>query len=303
MIKVEGVHKVFKVKRKEIRALNDVYFDVNKGEICGLVGHNGAGKTTLIKILSTLTVPDLGDALVDGFSVTREAKQVRKRLGIMMVSDRAFYYRLTGLENLIFFASVQGLSLNEARSRSKELLELVGLYEWMNVPYMKYSTGMARKLALARALITDPSVILMDEPTLGMDPISSREFRRLVEGLARSKTVLMTSHNMIEVEDLADTVVILNRGKVIAKGPPGELKERIGTMKLIKVKEADPKLRKFVVGFSDNYFLVRVPGNLNVDGEEIRREPATLEDVFVSLTEEADSTTNRTGGGHRRWAL
>ncbi|MEM4080078.1 MAG: ABC transporter ATP-binding protein, partial [Metallosphaera sp.] len=97
--------------------------------------------------------------------------------------------------------------------------------------------------------------------------------------------------------------VILNRGKVIAKGPPGELKERIGTMKLIKVKEADPKLRKFVVGFSDNYLLVRVPGNLNVDGEEIRREPATLEDVFVSLTEEADSTTNRTGGGHRRWAL
>ncbi len=233
----------------------------------------------------------------------REAKVVRKLLGVMTVSERAFYYRLTGLENLIFFASIKGLSLGMAKSRALHLLELVGLRDWKDIPYMKYSTGMARKLALARALIGDPPVILMDEPTLGMDPISSREFRRLVEEIARDKTILMTSHNMIEVEDLADKVVILNRGRLIASGSPDELKDRIGVMRVLRSRDANPSLRKFVVGFSDGYFILRVPDGVSVEGEEIRKEPATLEDVFVSLTEEADSTTNRSrGGGWRRWA-
>ncbi|ABP95042.1 MULTISPECIES: ABC transporter ATP-binding protein [Metallosphaera] len=304
MIDVSHLSKTFQVKGKEIHALSDITFEVKTGEICGLVGHNGAGKTTLVKILSTLIIPDSGEARVEGHDVVSEANIVRKLLGVMTVSERAFYYRLTGMENLMFFASIRGLSLGESRSRAKELLEMVGLLDWKDIPYMKYSTGMARKLALARALITDPPVILMDEPTLGMDPISSREFRRLVEGLAKRKTVLMTSHNMAEVEDLAQRVVILNRGSVVASGSPQELKERVGTMKLVRTRSPDARLRKFVVGLSDQYFLVRVPEHFNVEGDEVRREPATLEDVFVSLTDEADSTTNRSrgGGGWRRWA-
>lgn len=304
MIEVDKISKTFRVKGKEIRALDKISFQLGKGEICGLVGHNGAGKTTLIKILSTLIVPDAGEARVENHDVVKEANLVRKLLGVMTVSERAFYYRLTGMENLMFFASIRGLSLSEARSRAKELLEMVGLLEWKDIPYMKYSTGMARKLALARALITDPPVILMDEPTLGMDPISSREFRRLVESLGRNRTVLMTSHNMVEVEDLADRVVILNRGKLIASGSPRELKERVGTMKLVRTKMPDSRLRKYIVGLSDQYFILRVPENMNVEGDEVSREPATLEDVFVSLTDEVDSTTNRSrgGGGWRRWA-
>ncbi|QKQ99017.1 ABC transporter ATP-binding protein [Metallosphaera tengchongensis] len=302
MISVESLSKTFVVGNKIIPAVDDVTFKVERGQIQAIVGHNGAGKTTVLKIISTLIVPDSGTVSVNGFDVVKNPKEVRKILGVMTVSERAFYYRLSGLENLVFFGTIRGLSVFQAKLAAKELMELVGLWEWRDVAYMKYSTGMARKLALARALLTDPQVILMDEPTLGMDPISSREFRRLVQTLSKEKTILLTSHNMVEVEDLAKGVVILNRGKVVAKGSSDELKRAVGLIKVIKAKSPAPDLRKYVVASLGDYFLLRVPHQMEVEGEEIGREQATLEDAFVYLTDEWDSYRDRRRGG-RKWAF
>ncbi|BFH73820.1 ABC transporter ATP-binding protein [Sulfurisphaera javensis] len=305
MIKVVNVSKTFRTGGKEIKALNNVNLEIEKGKIGALVGHNGAGKTTLIKILSTLIIPDSGDAYINGYSVTKNEKEVRRNIGTMMVSERAFYFRLSGFDNLVFFGIIQGLSKSEAKRRAEELLELVGLSEWKNVQYMKYSTGMQRKLALARALILDPPVILLDEPTLGMDVVSSRDFRSLIKVISKEKTILLTSHNMKEVEDLADKIIVLKRGNVIAEGTKEEIISKLGKVRIVAVNDVPKGLDKYVVGYNNGIFYLRVPENENVNGEVIKEEKPTLEDVFVYLMgEEIDSTRNRTrrGGGWRgRW--
>lgn len=302
MIEVEGISKAFRVKSTVIRALDDVTFTVPRHSVGGLVGHNGAGKTTLIKILSTLILPDKGDARLEGISI-RDEKRVRKVIGVMTVSERAFYYRLSGFDNLVFFGIVQGLSISDAKRRAKELLDLVGLSDFADLPYMKYSTGMQRKLALARALILDPPVLLLDEPTLGMDPISSRDFRGLVKGLSKEKTILMTSHNMKEMEDLADKVIILKRGKVAAQGTREEITSSIGKVKLVVLDRVPSGFEKYISGFSQGKVILRVPeSEVNFEGEVIGEEDATLEDVFVYYTgEELDSARNRSRGWRRRW--
>ena len=306
MIEIVNVSKIFKTGEKEIKALNNVSFKLEKGNIGALVGHNGAGKTTLLKILSTLIIPDNGDAYINGYSVTKQEKEVRKNIGIMMVSERAFYYRLSGFENLVFFGIIQGLSISEAKRTANELLDLVGLSEWKDMQYMKYSTGMQRKLALARALILNPPVILLDEPTLGMDVVSSRDFRSLIKRISKEKTVLLTSHNMKEVEDLADRIFVLKRGNLIAEGSKEEILAKLGKVKLVSVREVPKGFDKFVVGYDNGTYLLRVPETERVSGEVIKEEPPTLEDVFVYLMgEEIDSTRNRSrrGGWGRRAGL
>ena len=301
MIEVINISKTFRTGGKEIKALNNVSFKLEKGKIGALIGHNGAGKTTLLKILSTLIIPDSGDAYINGYSVTKQEKEVRKNIGIMMVSERAFYYRLSGFDNLVFFGIIQGLSISEAKKVAKELLDLVGLSEWKDVQYMKYSTGMQRKLALARALILDPPVLLLDEPTLGMDVVSSRDFRSLIKKISREKTILLTSHNMKEVEDLADKIFVLKRGNLIAQGNKEDILAKLGKVKLVSVREVPKGFDKYVVGYDNGTFLLRVPESESISGEVIKEEPATLEDVFVYLMgEEIDLTRNRFRRG-RRW--
>lgn len=303
MIKVVNVSKVFSTKGKEVKALDGVSFELGKGKVGALVGHNGAGKTTLIKILSTLIIPDSGDAFINEYSVKKEEKQVRKNIGTMMVSERAFYYRLSGFENLVFFGIIQGLSIGDAKRRAKELLDLVGLSDWKDVQYMKYSTGMQRKLALARALILDPPVLLLDEPTLGMDVMSSRDFRNLIKLISREKTILFTSHNMKEVEDLGDKIILLKKGKILAEGTRDELLSRMGRVKLIVTKSVNKGFEKYVVGYEKGVFLLRVPEGENVEGEIVREEVPTLEDLFVYLVgEEIDYTKNKSRGERwRKW--
>lgn len=303
MIKVADVSKTFKTGGKEVKALNNVSFELEKGKIGALVGHNGAGKTTLIKILSTLIIPDNGDAYINGYSVTKQEKEVRRNIGTMMVSERAFYYRLSGFDNLVFFGIIQGLSVGEAKRVANEVLELVGLSEWKDVQYMKYSTGMQRKLALARALILDPPVILLDEPTLGMDVVSSRDFRSLIKVISKEKTILLTSHNMKEVEDLADKIIVLKRGNLIAEGSKEDILAKLGKVKLVSVRDVPRGFDKYVVGYDNGTFFLRVPESESISGNVIKEESPTLEDVFVYLIgEEIDSTRNksRRGGWKRR---
>lgn len=273
-----------------------------------MVGPNGAGKTTLIKILSTLIIPSSGDALVNGYSVVKEEKKVRESIGLMTVSERLFYYRLTALENLIFFASLQNLSLSDARRRAMEMLELVGLSEWANLPYMKFSTGMQRKLALARALITDPPVLLLDEPTLGLDPLSARMFRDLVRRIGKEKTILLTSHYMKDIEELSEKTILLKKGKVLVEGDRESLKSYIGKVCEVEVNEYPSSLGKYIIETGSNYYILRVPERELEelrDYRVIKEEEPSLEDVYVYLIGDVEDSARfeavKRGGRWRGW--
>lgn len=290
MIDVIKLTKIYKLKNKEVNALSDVSFTL-KGGIGSLVGHNGAGKTTLIKILSTLVIPTSGDAFIEGHSVTREEKEVRELVGLVSVSERQFYYRLTAMENLLFFSSLQGLSITDAKKRAKEVLELLNLSEWENVQYMKFSTGMQRKLALARALITDPPVILLDEPTLGLDPLSAREFRNVIKNF-KNKTILFSSHYLKEVEELADKIILIKRGKIICEGNAEELKSKLGKVVEVRVKEVPRGLERYAISLVGEPIL-RLPEKETEKlkyFEDIKEVEPTLDDVYAYMIgDEEDS--------------
>lgn len=208
-------------KPKRVRALRGVSLTVRPGEVFGLLGPNGAGKTTLIKILATLILPDSGHASILGHDLCDQAHQVRSRIGLVNTSERSFYWRLTGRQNLIFFATLCNLSDSYAKKRVEELLGLVGLNEKADTAFMKYSTGQQQRLALARALMADPQVLLMDEPTSSLDPVAASQFRKLTQKeLAgqQGKTVLWCTHNLKEAEEVCDRLAIIHKGKVIASG-------------------------------------------------------------------------------------
>ncbi|WP_062488540.1 ABC transporter ATP-binding protein [Sulfolobus acidocaldarius] len=308
MIEVMNISKSFKFKGRVINALDNVSFKIENKSIGALVGPNGAGKTTLIKILSTLIIPSSGDALVNGYSVVKEEKKVRESIGLMTVSERLFYYRLTALENLIFFASLQNLSLSDARRRAMEMLELVGLSEWANLPYMKFSTGMQRKLALARALITDPPVLLLDEPTLGLDPLSARMFRDLVRRIGKEKTILLTSHYMKDIEELSEKTILLKKGKVLVEGDRESLKSYIGKVCEVEVNEYPSSLGKYIIETGSNYYILRVPERELEelrDYRVIKEEEPSLEDVYVYLIGDVEDSARfeavKRGGRGRGW--
>lgn len=236
-IECDGLRKYYKVKVRRsffnridsiIKALDGVSLGVEKGVVFSLVGPNGAGKTTMVKILSTLLIPDAGWAQVGGYDVVRQAGQVRRIIGLVLAPDKGFYTRLTGLENLVYYGRLYGLSKEEATRKAKELLELTGLGEDGMRLFEEYSLGMRAKLSIAKALINDPEIVFLDEPTIGLDPLSARRIRNLIKDLASGgMTVFMTSHNMWEVENLSNTVAVIKSGSIVAKGSPTELKERL----------------------------------------------------------------------------
>ena len=206
---------------KRVEALRGVSLSVRPGVIFGLLGPNGAGKTTLIKILATLILPDSGHASILGHDLCDHAQQVRTKIGVVNTSERSFYWRLTGRQNLIFFAALCNLSGSKGRKRIEELLDLVGLNEKADNAFMRYSTGQQQRLALARALLADPEVLLMDEPTRSLDPVAASDLRRFtIKELAerQGKTVLWCTHNLKEAGEVCGCLAIIHKGKVIASG-------------------------------------------------------------------------------------
>lgn len=209
-----------------VHALRDVSLEIAPGEFFGLFGPNGAGKTTLIRILTTLVTPASGTAHVHGFEVAHEPQQVRALIGLVFSNENSFYGRLTGQQNLEFFAALQNLSGPVARRHLGELLELFDLTQAAHKPVQTYSTGMKQKLNVARALLHDPPVIFLDEPTKGMDVLSAETLRTLLrrELVERQhKTVLLTTHDLQEMERLCDRVGILEKGGLRAVGTPADL--------------------------------------------------------------------------------
>jgi len=206
--------------RSPVIALDGVSFQVNAGQICGVIGPNGAGKTTLFRILTGLTTPTSGSAAILGSDVTHQSLAVRRNIGFMPSDDRSLMLRQTCWSNLAFHGRLRGLRERPLRRRIDEILEMVGLAAARDRAGFALSSGMRARLQLARALLHEPQVLILDEPTASVDPVSSHEFLELLRGLAVEKgvAVLVSSHRVEEIEALHDNVVLLDRGRVVHWG-------------------------------------------------------------------------------------
>jgi len=236
MIECEGLTKTYNVREKpsffsrgkerRITALRGVSFSISPGEIVGILGPNGAGKTTLLKILSTLLLPDSGRALVEGVDVAQSPGLVRRKIGLVLPSERSLYWKLTAQENLELFGGLYNLPSRKVRERRGVLLELVGLSDFAHVQVEKFSTGMRKRLMIARAMLHEPRLLILDEPTSGLDVQGKREVWTLLRNLATQQqvTLLLATHDMEEAEIVPSRLLIIHQGKICADGSPADIK-------------------------------------------------------------------------------
>lgn len=222
------VRKFFRRPVKEpVEALREVTFDVHSGEIFGLIGRNGAGKTTLTKIVATLVQPTTGTVTVRGHDSVLHDEQVRRQIGLATAEERSFYWRLTAEQNLMFFARLNGLGDGTAKQRIRELFAKLELEEVARRRFGEMSTGNKQRLAVARAMLAQPPVLLLDEPTRSLDPLAAARMREMISSLAQQDppvTILLTSHNLAEVETLCERVAIISRGGIRAIDTPQHLR-------------------------------------------------------------------------------
>lgn len=214
--------------RKEVTALNGVSLDVRQGEVFGLLGKNGAGKTTLIRILAGLVRPTGGSATVFDLDVVKESIKVRRRIALLP-QEASCYEALTAEENIRYYGGMHGgLSDADLKRRTNELIELVGLEDRANDKTKEFSGGMKRKVLVARALVSDPDLIFLDEPTTGIDILGARVIRNLIKKLSKemNKTFFLTTHDLTDLTELCDRVGIIHEGRLIALGTPDELEEK-----------------------------------------------------------------------------
>ncbi|MEW6202444.1 MAG: ABC transporter ATP-binding protein [bacterium] len=232
MIEISDLKKIFHEssliplrRGRRIVALDGVNLRVNSGEVVALVGRNGAGKTTLLKILTTLVLPTSGKARIDGTDVVSEPDRVRALAGFATGDERSFYWRLTGRQNLELFAALYNLPTRLIRSRVEELSHTLGFSSYADQTFKSYSTGMRQRLALARSLIHNPLVLLLDEPTHGLDPVMKSQLLNFIrDELVRSagKTILFATHQLSDATEIADRIAVIDRGRIIAELPSQE---------------------------------------------------------------------------------
>jgi ABC-2 type transport system ATP-binding protein len=291
----------------ELRALAGVDFEAAQGTVFGLLGPNGAGKTTVVRVLTTLLKPDAGTARVAGLDAVRDAAELRQRIGLAG-QYAAVDENLTGLENLTMVGRLYGARRRAAKQRGGELLEQFDLVDAARRPVKTYSGGMRRRLDLAAALVAKPPVLFLDEPTTGLDPRSRLSLWETVEGLvAEGTTVLLTTQYLDEADRLADTIAVIDRGRVIADGTPSQLKDRVGgerlfvrlddaadaaaaTRALAPLSAEPPTTEGHVVKLTVRRrrgAIVEAVGRLADEGvgiDDIDLHRPTLDDVFLSLT-------------------
>jgi ABC-2 type transport system ATP-binding protein len=240
-VEIEEISRTFEPRKKPpVLALDAVSLAIPRGEIHGLLGPNGAGKTTLVKILSTVLLPTSGRARVLGHDVVEETRAVRPQIGIVFGGERGLYWRLTGRQNLEYWGALYKLSARETKARAQRLIDRVGLTERADERVETYSRGMKQRLHLARGLVGDATVLFLDEPTTGMDPLAAREFRTLIAELRdEGRTILLATHDMVEAETVCDRVTLIDHGKVVATESPRTLGRVISRFQRIDVEGVD----------------------------------------------------------------
>lgn len=243
-IVAEHLSKVFNVTKGFVRrtksqvvAVKDVSFEVDYGELFGIVGPNGAGKTTTIKMLTTMLLPTSGRAIVLGYDCEKDVTKVRERIGIVLGGERGLYTRVSAVENLNYFADLYGVPRNIRDKRVKELLDFMGLSDRAHNRVETFSKGMKQRLHLARGLINDPDIIFLDEPTVGLDPEISIETRRMIRELVeKGKTILLTTHYMFEADELCKRVAVIRNGDIVALDTPSGLKKYVMDTSVVEVE-------------------------------------------------------------------
>ena len=267
-----------------IRAVDDISFAIERGEIFGLLGHNGAGKTTTIRMLTGRTRPTAGSATIAGFDVVAQLDQVRPIINLVF-EDANVYERLTGWDNLALFARLYDVPI----SRVDELFAMLDLTDAVKRRVKTYSTGMKQRLIIARALVNSPQVLFLDEPTRGLDPSSARELRALILTLAaQGTTVFLTTHYMNEADELCDRVAFLKAGKIVAIDSPQELKLKYGRRAAKVLLDSRQTVEIDLTSAED---AARLESWLS-DGRvmTIHSEEGTLEDVFISVAGSPDAS-------------
>jgi ABC-2 type transport system ATP-binding protein len=318
----EGLVKIYRTRKSEVRALDGLDLTVREGSVLGLLGPNGAGKTTTVRIFATLLKPDAGRATVAGFDVARQAKELRSVIGLSG-QYAAVDENLTGKENLWMFGRLYQLSSAAANARATELLDQFDLADAGDRVVKTYSGGMRRRLDLASALIGRPRILFMDEPTTGLDPRSRLGMWEVIRGLVREgTTLLLTTQYLEEADELADQIAVVDRGVIIARGTSDELKSQVGGERLdVVIKRRDdiasarPILERLcagavsldehtrrlsvatTAGVSVLVAAVRELADANIEVDDIAMHRPSLDDVFLTLTghvaEEAPATTEK----------
>ncbi|HZM74616.1 MAG TPA: ATP-binding cassette domain-containing protein [Candidatus Limnocylindrales bacterium] len=291
MITAEGISKSYKANR----ALDGFDLDVPQGTVCGLLGPNGAGKTTAVKILATLTRHDRGRATVNGYDVSTQARRVKASIGLLG-QHAALDEVLSARQNLVMFGRLFHLGAKHAARRADELLSRFELADTGTKEVLKFSGGMRRRLDLAASLIRNPPVLFLDEPTTGLDPRGRNEVWQAIRALARDgTTVLLTTQYLEEADQLADAIVLIDGGRVVAEGTPAELKAHLGAGRVeVKVRRAEdlPRANEILKtceprAGQELAALIQAAQAFQAEGIEVEdiglRRP-TLDEVFLSLT-------------------
>jgi ABC-2 type transport system ATP-binding protein len=286
-IHARGLTRVYKAKPDPVTALAGVALDVEPGEFFGLLGPNGAGKTTLIKILTTLLIPTSGTARVAGFDVVTETAKIRRVINTVAGGEQSGYGLLTVREQLWMFSQFYGLPNRDGWRRVDELIEITGLAEQRDQKVRSLSTGQRQKLNFARGLLNDPWVLFLDEPTLGLDVGAARDLREHTlawKAAAPGRTVLLTTHYMVEADQLCDRIAIVDRGRILALGTPAELRRRVQAESIFRLELDRLPPNGGVAGLAD------LPGVLSaVRADEGGNDAAGADRVALKLALADDS--------------
>ncbi|WP_274309790.1 ABC transporter ATP-binding protein [Solibacillus daqui] len=242
VIEVENVQRMYQIKSgfwkkstKQVEAVKGISFEVNKGEIFGLLGPNGAGKTTTIKMLTTMLIPSAGTIKIFGLDPVSEHKALRPRINFILGGERNLYWRLSAYDNLAYFADLYKIPRAVQQTKIPELLRLVDLEEAAHRKVETFSKGMKQRLQIARGLLNNPEILFLDEPSIGLDPISARKLRDLIKNLnAQGTTIVLTTHYMFEADELCDRIAFINNGEIIAIDTPKNLKQYTNQQSIVE---------------------------------------------------------------------
>jgi len=288
VLRVNGVAKRFRSRAGWIQAVEDVSFELDSGEILGFLGPNGAGKTTTIKMVAGLVTPDRGQIHVEGRDLARHRTRALAAIGAVLEGSRNIYWRMTPLENLVYWGMMRGLSSREAHARGLELLARVGLTDRRDTTVQTLSRGMQQKVALAAALVHAPRLLLLDEPTLGLDWQSGEDIKALVRALRdQGVAILLTTHQLDLAEELSDRIAIIRRGRLVLEGPTADVLARFSRNAFRVTLERPPlpeeQARLQALGFALDVSRPTEVLCLTSAGSDTRRDLAAVTDVLATL--------------------